>query len=69
MREHKKLLQSELRLKSYEGLKLKDCQDLVPWVPRAVGYGPKFWIRSVPSSSKHQGNQTPHTRFGPTTHD
>jgi hypothetical protein len=28
------------------------CQGLVPRVPWAIGYGPKFWIRPIPSSSK-----------------
>jgi hypothetical protein len=44
-----------------------NCRGLVPWVPRVTGYGPKFWIRSVPSSGKPLGNHTPCIRYGPTT--
>jgi hypothetical protein len=43
------------------------CQGLVPQVPQATGYNPKFWIQSVPSSSKQLGNHTPRTEYGPTT--
>jgi hypothetical protein len=34
----------------------------IPQVPRAAGYGPKLWIRSMPSSGKWLGNHRPHTR-------
>jgi hypothetical protein len=42
-------------------------QGLVPQVPRAIGYGPKFWIRLVPSNSKWLENHTPSTGYVPTT--
>jgi hypothetical protein len=43
------------------------CWGLVRRIPRVAGYGPKFWIRQVPSSSKRLQNHTPHVRYGPTT--
>jgi hypothetical protein len=38
------------------------CRGNVPRVPWATGYGPKFWIRSVPSSGKQLGSHTPRIR-------
>jgi hypothetical protein len=40
---------------------------LVPREPWVVGYCPKIWIQSVPSSGKRPGNHMPHNRYGPTT--
>jgi hypothetical protein len=37
----------------------------VPCVPWATSYGPKFWMRLVPSSGKWLANHTPHTRKWP----
>jgi hypothetical protein len=38
------------------------CQGKVTQVHCVTSYGPKFWIRLVPSSSKRLENHTPRTR-------
>jgi hypothetical protein len=37
----------------------------IPHVSWAIGYGPKIWIRSVPSSAKRLGNNTSRTSEWP----
>jgi hypothetical protein len=39
---------------------------LYPGTP-VIGYGPKIWIRLIPSSGKRLRDQAPLTRHGPTT--
>jgi hypothetical protein len=38
---------------------------IYPRVPLSIGYGPKLWIRSIPSSGKRLGNHIPHTMERP----
>jgi hypothetical protein len=45
------------------------CRGLVPRVSPIVSYGPKNWIRLVPSSDRRLGNHTPRTGYGPTSPD
>jgi hypothetical protein len=40
------------------------CEGLVPRVTWTAGYGPKLWIRSVPSNSNWLEKHTPCTRYG-----
>jgi hypothetical protein len=40
-------------------------QSNIPRVPWATGYGPKFWIRSIPSNGKRLWNHAPHTMKWP----
>jgi hypothetical protein len=40
---------------------------LVPRELWVTCYGPKLWIRPLPSSGKWLGNHTPYTKYGLTT--